>query len=254
MRYSRLVIRLVLAATFFSMPLKAQMTSVVPFVGCKSDGQAGPLPAPHGQPRTFPIGPDVATRLAFYRSEYDGGVLAPRDWYCFGTYGSNGSVLYVSPKPIDSKHIFSDNWNGFPDFAIQLTFRVGDTSGRFEVAQLIARLFPAYIARTREVIAEGIEPASDFPRGPYSADKLTYKSKSMVEFETPPNSNGIGTQSYLRKNSEPIIGIAALVFDYANHEWPSSLQLSMRLPPEMHDLAPIIIKQAERDVTEVKPQ
>jgi len=255
MSMRRLSIRLAFASALLSLSfLHAQTTSLVPFVGCASDGQVGPLKAPHDSPKRFPINRDAASRLSYYRAEESGGVLAPRGWFCFGTYGSNGSVLYISPKPIDSGQIFSDKWSGLPDSAIQLVFRVGDTSGRFEVAQMIARVFPTYIARTREVIAEGIEPASDFPAGPYSADKLTYKSRSMVEFETPPASEGLGSHSFLKENSEPIFGVAALVFEYPNHQWPSLMHLSMRLPPDSRDLEQVILKQAEREVTQVKPQ
>ena len=34
-------------------------------------------------------------------------------------------------------------------------------------------------------IAEGIEPNSNFPFGPYPADKTVYKNACLVQFETP---------------------------------------------------------------------
>jgi len=72
--------------------------------------------------------------------------------------------------------------------AIQLSVAVGDTSGRFEVAQIIARVFPSHRNFVRDVIAEDIEPASNFPFGPFPKDKLTYKSKELVEYgNTCPN-------------------------------------------------------------------
>ncbi|MFZ0210101.1 MAG: hypothetical protein WAL59_29010 [Roseiarcus sp.] len=37
------------------------------------------------------------------------------------------------------------------------------------------------------VIAEGIEPNSNFPFGQYPADKTVYKNARLVEFETPAN-------------------------------------------------------------------
>jgi hypothetical protein len=43
---------------------------------------------------------DMAISLAYYsHHESSGsGVLAPRGWDCFGTYGSGGSTLYVVPR------------------------------------------------------------------------------------------------------------------------------------------------------------
>jgi hypothetical protein len=70
----------------------------------------------------------------------------------------------------------------------------GEMSGRFSVAQVIARIFPKQIEFTERVIKEGTEPASDFPFGPYPKDKLTYRSDRVVEFRTPPHSEGLGTQ------------------------------------------------------------
>jgi hypothetical protein len=67
----------------------------------------------------------------------------------------------------------------------------------------IARVFPAHRAFVRKVIAEGIEPTSDFPFGPYPNDKLTYKNKEMVEYETPAHKDGLGTQSRLQKSYWP---------------------------------------------------
>ena len=88
--------------------------------------------------------------------------------------------LFVTPDPIDPKAPFSDSWKGFSGQAIDISYVVGGTSGRFEIAKIIARVFPEYKAFAENVIAEGLEPAGDFPFGPYPNDKLTYRSKSML--------------------------------------------------------------------------
>ena len=165
----------------------------IAIVGCASDGQAGPQQAPTGKSKAVAIPAGVGQRLAYYKAEYGAGVLAPRGWHCFSTYGSNGSNLFVTPDPIDPKALFSDSWKGFSGQAIEVSVSSGGTSGRFEVAKIIARVFPEYKAFAENVIAEGIEPASSFPFGPYPKDKLTYRSKSIVEFETPANTQGLGT-------------------------------------------------------------
>ena len=221
----------------------------VPFVGCASDGQVGPLAAPKGKPIVVRIDAEAAKQLAYYKAEKGFGVLAPRSWYCFGTYGSNGESVYVSPKLLTAKDFFSSQWDGFPGPAIQLSMSSGGTSGRFEVARTIARVFPSHRDFVTSVIAEGIEPASDFPNGPYPNDKLTYKSKEMVEYETPAQTKGLGTDSRLRVNASRIRGIAILLFADTD-----LLQLSLRLPPDLTRLAPAIIHQVEREALKAQSE
>lgn len=236
------------------VPLSAQTTHGsaevvvrVPFVGCSADGQVGPLTAPRGQSKAVAVPAKDAERLAYYKGEEGFGVLAPRGWHCFETYGSNGSNLYVSPQPLGSKIVFSDNWKGFAGPAIQLSVSIGDTSGRFEVAKIIARVFPAHSDFVQNVIAEGIEPASDFPAGPYPTDRLTYRSKEIVEFQTPASAEGLGTRSRLQKGDLPICGVAILA-----GEEMSLVQLSIRLPSETSNLAPSIIHQTEIEAVDSK--
>jgi len=218
----------------------AQPPATIPFIGCKADGQVGPQRAPHKLPLHLHLDPAAANRLAYYQG-FDGpGVLGPRGWYCFETYGSNGSNLYVSPTSLNSRQFFDSNWKGFTGPAIQITSMIGDTSGRFAVAKVIARVFPAHRDFVNNVIAEGLRPASDFPFGPYPDDHLTYKSKELVEFVTPPNRKGLGTSSWLLPNQQPILGVAMLT-----GEELSLTQLSLRLPTGMDDLAPIIIRETE---------
>lgn len=225
-----------------------QIKSVVPFVGCKSDGQLGPRNAPQGKAKTISAPADLAQRLAYYEEEDGVGVLAPRGWYCFGTYGSSGTNLYVAPQPIDSKLVLSGTWKGFTGSAIQFTIEYGGTSGRFGVAKTIARVFPAHQEFVQNVISEGIAPASNFPSGPYPNDKLVYKSNETVEFETPSNSTGLGTDSYLLSNPVSISGVRILVGDD-----PDLLALSMRLPANDNNLASIIIQQTEQAASSRKP-
>ena len=217
--------------------------SLVPFVGCKSDGQSGPEDAPGGQPVLLPVPAKAAERLAYYKSEQGIGVLAPLGWHCFGGYGSNGYSLYVSPEPFDGVTLFSASWRGFAGPAIEIRGSTGDTSGRFEVAQVIARVFPNRKAFVENLVMQG-EPATSFSFGPYPKDKLTYRNDGTVEYETPANSEGLGTQSRLMKNPHPIRGVAILVGDT-----PDLVQLSMRLPPEFAELGSIIIRQVEADAT-----
>jgi hypothetical protein len=153
--------------------------------------------------------------------------------------------LYVTPEPIESAALFSSEWKGFSGQAIQVSVSIGDTSGRFSVARTIARVFPDHKQFVQDVVAEGIEPASSFPSGPYPADRLTYRNKKVVEFETPPHLEGLGTSSMLRANSSPIRGVAILL-----GKEPSLVQASVRLSAESQNLIRTIVRQIEREAAE----
>ena len=132
----------------------SQPSGSVPFVGCKSDWQTGPLDAPRDTRVSVVIGSTDPHELAYYRSAMGIGVLAPRGWECFGTYGSSGETLYVTPEPMDSKKVLSALRSKFTGAAIQVSRRFGDTSGRFSVAEMIARVFPAYKQFVTDVMGE----------------------------------------------------------------------------------------------------
>jgi hypothetical protein len=210
----------------------------VPFVGCRADGQAGPLDAPLDKSMVLPIAAEAAQRLAYYNSEQGFGVLAPRGWHCFCVYGASGYALYVSPKEIVAANLFSTTWTGFEGPAIERAGESGDTSRRFTVARTIARVFPSPRTFVERVIEEGLEPASAFPFGPYPKEKLNYRSKEMVEYETPANTHGLGTNSRLKKSADPISGVAILL-----GEPPDLLLLSVRLPPSLVNLKSAIVQQ-----------
>ena len=95
----------------------------------------------------------------------------------------------------------------------------------------------------QRVIDQGIEPASQFPSGPFEGDMLVYKSKRIVEFQTPANTDGLGTSSRLQKSGSLISGVAILF-----GQEPSLLQLSMRLTPETENLERVIVRETEREV------
>ncbi|WP_293377965.1 hypothetical protein [Phenylobacterium sp.] len=176
------------------------------------------------------------------------GVLAPRGWNCFGLYGSNGSSLYVTPEPHDGSDLLKSGAPGLSGAAIQLSVSDGGTSGRFEVAAIAARIFPTQATYVRQVIANQLDvdktfdAAREFPKGPYPSDRMVRLRPLLVEFETPARKDGLGTHSRLLKSGQPIVGFAKMEKDGDN----SLTMLTMRLPPSLRDLAPTILKAAER--------
>jgi hypothetical protein len=226
-------------------PVCAQTTSVssklspvtVPFIGCRSSGQIRILDAPTGTNRSVPISRRDALALAYYGSADGISVLAPRGWYCEGVSGSSGYALFLSPTPID---LSSNRW--FTGPAIEVNHLTGDNSGRYEVAEIIARVFPDY----RALAIRNTESIDlTLPTGPYAKDVLKYKSRRVVEYTTPAQTEGLGTHSWLRKNNSPIAGAAILTGDP-----PDLVLLSVRLPPGLTRLALVIARNLELEAVD----
>jgi hypothetical protein len=196
------------------------------------------MEAPSGISMAVPITAKTAKELAYYSSAQGVGVLGPRGWYCFGVYGSGGEALFVSPQPIDAANMFSaDQRVSGP--AIEIHHRLGAGSGRVSVAEIIARVFPAYKRFVASIIEESDQT---FSFGPYPQDRLTYKGKTIVEYRTPAEAEGLGTHSWLKRNDSPIDGVAILIGPA-----PDLLLLSVRLPPDLMGLASAIVRQVELD-------
>jgi hypothetical protein len=159
-----------------------------------------------------------------------------------GFSDSSGFVLYLSPGSIDRSQVVSPAWRGFEGPAIVISRASGENSGRYRIAEVIARVFPDYRPFSLHVM-DGVD--HPLPSGPYPKDALRYRSKKVVEYKTPAQTEGLGTLSSLRKNDSPIAGVAILV-----GEPPELVLLSVRLPIELHRLSPLIIRQAEREATD----
>jgi hypothetical protein len=212
--------------------------ATVPMIGCPTDGQMGPEAAPKDGTKHVALDTGAASALAFYRNA-ETGVLAPRGWHCLVLSGSNGTTIYVTPEPLDAKTVLGGKFKGLSGDAVQLSVSLGETSGRFEAAKFVARLFPQDRAFVDKVIAEKVQPASAYVFAPYPTDRLTRRSEAMVEYQTPANAKGLGTDSRLIPNASPIFGMVFLGED------DSVLNLSVRLP--QNDLTQAIIRRAEID-------
>ena len=217
----------------------------VPFVGCVSYGQTQLLEAPKDTNRSVPISPEDAQKVAYYASADGIGLLAPRGWYCEGVSGSGGAALFVSPNPIDRR---LSQREGFEGPAIELNHITSENgSGGYEIAEIMARGFPAY-----RPFANGNWEGFYLPRpaGPYPKDTLTYRSKTVVEYNTPARTEGLGTHfSWLKKNDSPVAGAAILIGDP-----PELLLLSIRLPHDLARLTPKIIRDVEREAVGSPPR
>jgi hypothetical protein len=224
--------------------LQAQSKDLVraQFVGCDSDGQSGPLVAPKSPRGNVMVRRDVARSLVYYEAENGPGVLGPRGWHCFGAYGSNGFVLVVSPDPV-SFQLWMDR-SQLRRSAVEVSQRFGGTSGRFDVAATIARLFPNYRDFVRRVADDGSGASlKDFPVGKFPDDILTYRGKSVVEFRTPAGTTGLGTASFLDPDGGAIDGVAIIGGPV---EEPNVVRAAIRLPAELAGMSRVVIEQLEQ--------
>lgn len=220
----------------------------VPTVGCPQDGQIGPQDAP-SLPKTVPVAvpSGMVSRLAYYSaSNVSGeGVLGPKGWDCFGTYGSSGSQLVVVPQRMGDNILdrFQRLKNG-P--AIIRSVSIGDTSGRFTVAHIAARLFPTARKFVEAVEEEGIDSRESYKFVPWPEDHIKYLTEFVVSFTTLRGRSGAGTESGLIPNSDPISGLimANGIGDNIDHSGdansPYLLMLTVRLPESNADVYPAI--------------
>jgi hypothetical protein len=123
-----------------------------------------------------------------------------------------------------------------------VSLHFGGTSGRYQVAEVLGHVFPAYRALAASVFRDLGAP--DEPRklafGPYPADVLNYRSKRIVRFHTPANREGLGTLWDIEKNNDAIDGVGMLVC-----RAPDLFLLSVRLPENLQPLTHTIVSQFE---------
>lgn len=225
--------------------LEAKADDSIQAIGCPSEGQMGPQPAPSSKiTLSMPIADSVAKQLAYYyhdEKRLSSGVLAPRGWHCLMIYGSSGEYLIITPQ---SFAFPTDQNSSIPGPGIELAISLGGTSGRMQVAPIAARLFPQakkFVAGVSAFLKDIGSPYR-FATGSWPQDRIKRIRQDIVEYVTPAGAEGLGTQSWLKKG-EAIRGVAILT---AGNE-PDLTLLSVRVPPDMAALAPVIIRQAERD-------
>jgi len=229
-------------------------TELIPFVGCRIySGFEGEISAPKSHKLSYPVGSREARSLSFYGiraadAEKDNvpqiGLLAPRGWHCFYSYGTGGSKLTVAEEDMvahfDRPISYLSNRTNAP--AITITSWSGETSGRVNVARYLSRFFPSLDpAFVQGVIERGISAheREDFDRGPFKDDTLHYRNDHIVEFITPPNKKGLGTEG-MAPSSEKIFGVAGLT------KGNDFVIISVRIPKDLFFLKRAILSSAEK--------
>jgi hypothetical protein len=208
------------------------VTAAVPTVGCPRDGQVGPQDAPILPKSVRVIVPEgMASSLAYYSDDESSGsgVLAPRGWDCFGTYGSGGSTLYVVPRRLADPILDrAEKVAGGP--AVIRSSMIGGTSGRFPIARISARIFPRARAFVEKVRDEGLDP-DEYVFSPWPDDRLIRLSDFAISYVTPSNRHGLGTALRLSPGQHPIFGLAFLTDVEGHADGPFLDGLAVRLKP-----------------------
>jgi hypothetical protein len=194
-----------------SSGVKAEIANVHT-VGCAQDGQVD-FQLPPRLPDTIPVKVPVGTAssLSFYSAheQLDTGVIAPKGWSCFGVYGSSGSTLYVTPIEIEGPILDRAKRIGRSP-AVVSKYVIGDTSGRFTVARMAARLFPQTRSFVESVLSKGLVDTKDFAFEIVSSDTIDRLSDSAITFSTPSGKQGLGTELLESAGDQAISGLVLL--------------------------------------------
>ena len=209
------------------------------FVGCPAGGQTGPRPAPSSG-RVPNIMASLAGRVAYYSAGNE-GVLAPRGWHCAELSGSNGTILIVTPELHDPESLLRGD-RPLRGPGVVLVIRYGGTSGRWEVAAMISRMFPQHRAFLRRFDELGLT-LGDMPSGPYPDDVIRRTTETWLEFTTPAGRNGLGTDGFLAPGAGQVEGLVMLLPE----DEMTMVELDVRLPVGDADLAHWIISAVRHD-------
>lgn len=209
------------------------------FVGCASDGQVGPRRAPRSG--AVPLVPAaLASQVAYYASAGGPGVLAPMGWHCFGLYGSSGSTLLVTPETHSAKELFGERRFKTHGPAVEISYEYGGTSGRWAVANAIARYFPDQRGFIGDKNFQGLDVAL-LPTGPFPSDVMRSRTANSVRLVTPPDVEGMGTSGLLSPADDPVQGMVELI---STSDGPDLLTSNARLPRNLTKLWPVIARKA----------
>jgi len=215
----------------------AQMPQRVPTVGCPANDQMGRASLQTAELMPTPVEPAIAEQLAYYQAEESPGVFAPKGWSCRAWYGSSGSVLLVTPRRLEPPFFPLPRVSG-P--AVMIETADGSSAGRIHVAIVAAQLFPLvggdFIAGVRQ---EHLVSDATFDVEPHPNDELRYLSDRLVEYTTPANHAGLGTDGQLEVSALPIRGLSIL---NVQAETDSLTEVRVRLPGALNAVAEAIVQ------------
>jgi hypothetical protein len=216
---------------------QGQSPQRVPAVACPASDEIGLARLLPGESMPAPVQKDLAEQLAYYQAEGSAGVFAPKGWSCRAWSGSSGSTLLVTPKRIEPPYFPLPTITGG---AVVIQSSDTSSSGRFHAAIVAAQLFPLLgrelIARVRQ---EHLISDSSFDLERYPDDQLSYLSDRLVEYSTPANRTGLGTEGLLETANLPVRGLTVL---NPESETNALTEVRVRLPAALNAEAEAIVR------------
>jgi hypothetical protein len=209
----------------------------VPLVECPTNDQPGRSGPRVGVSMPAPVDGRMAEQIAYYRSLRSPGVYAPRGWQCHGWDGSNGTILVVTPRRLEPPFFPLPVITG-P--AVMIQSSDAGSSGRFHVAVVAAQLFALiadeFIATIRQ---ERVISDASLQAAPDPDDQIQYISDRLVQFTTPANRNGLGTDGLFEMSEWPVRGLTILNLE---NDVNSLTEVRVRLPPALNAAASAIVQ------------
>jgi hypothetical protein len=209
----------------------------VPLVECPTNDQPGRSGPRVGVSMPAPVDGRMAEQIAYYRSLRSPGVYAPRGWQCHGWDGSNGTILVVTPRRLEPPFFPLPLITG-P--AVMIQSSDAGSSGRFHVAVVAAQLFALiadeFIATIRQ---ERVISDASLQAAPDPDDQIQYISDRLVQFTTPANRNGLGTDGLFEMSEWPVRGLTILNLE---NDVNSLTEVRVRLPPALNAAASAIVQ------------
>jgi hypothetical protein len=225
------------AAAQQPLPVPLQMSLPVPLVDCPTNDQPGTARARVGVSMPAPVDGRMAEQVAFYRSLDSPGVYAPRGWSCHGWDGSNGTILVVTPHRLEPP-FYPLPVIGGPAVVIQSSD--AGSSGRFHVAIVAAQLFALiadeFIATVRQ---EHVISDSALQAEPHPNDQIQYISDRLVQFTTPANRTGLGTDGLFEPSDWAVRGLIVLNLE---RDVNSLTEVRVRLPAALNAVAATVLQ------------
>ena len=173
----------------FAQPVTA--ASTIPFVGCPSDSDGGPI-TPTGEPIIANIPEDIANKLALYVNVFNLAVLAPRGWKCSGGQAVVDNSISIYP-PSSSPHNTS-------------VISIAHVAYTNRIPNKYVLYFPTIMtmkAALNEAAGWGQTPDQYIIKR-YLSDRITYIDKTTIEFMTPANHVGLGNALLSNPDDTPV--------------------------------------------------
>ncbi|HEY2070732.1 MAG TPA: hypothetical protein VGG48_14345 [Rhizomicrobium sp.] len=245
----RLLVAALIAAATLASAAQAdeEKGALLPFVGCAQYETWGSPPLAEGHVRrALHVDPAYAGRLAWYESDSNTNVVAPRGWHC----------LEVRDSDHDSTFIVSEQPYSLADFQARkpvsgpavVSLSISDVGAKHQV---IARVVSRYF---RKDFAQWLRHSGVGRLAPYPNDALVGRNaiNQAVAYETPANRTGLGTEDILAPGPLPIVSGVHFPTDEEGN--PAELmKLEIRLPLGSQDLLKPLFEQDSGLILPAKP-